>query len=106
MQTITVDNGLKFAAHTVAAQHLHAQFYFCKPYHAWQRGAIEQLNGLVRRTFPIKYALRQISSEVLEREAQQLNQMPRRVLGFRTPLEVFQDLQQRAPPPRAPTTTY
>ena len=34
VQTITVDNGLEFAAHTLAAQHLQAQFYFCKPYHS------------------------------------------------------------------------
>ena len=106
VQTITVDNGLEFAAHTIAAQHLQAQFYFCKPYHAWQRGTIEQLNGLVRRTFPKKYSLHQVSYQALEREAQQLNQMPRKVLGFRTPLEVFKDLQQRAPPmPIAPITT-
>ena len=48
VQTITVDNGLEFAAHTLAAEHLQAQFYFCKPYHSWQRGSIEQLNRLVK----------------------------------------------------------
>ena len=51
VQTITVDNGLEFANHTDAATALAVQFYFCKPYHSWQRGSIEQLNGLVRRTF-------------------------------------------------------
>ena len=35
VQTITVDNGLEFAAHTLAAKHLQAQFYFCKPYRSW-----------------------------------------------------------------------
>ena len=51
VHTITVDNGLEFAAHAYAAKFLKAQFYFCKPYHSWQREQIEHLNGLVRRTF-------------------------------------------------------
>ena len=104
VQTITVDNGLEFAEHTFAAEHLQTPFYFCKPYHSWQRGSIEQLNGLVRRTFPKKLAFTQLSCDDLMREAQQLNDRPRKILGFRTPFEVFQKILQRAPPPNPSNT--
>ena len=98
VHTITVDNGLEFAAHDYAAKFLNAQFYFCKPYHSWQRGQIEQLNGLVRRTFRKKQSFRHLTREEIAQEEQQLNQMPRKCLGFRTPQEVFDTIQAQAPP--------
>ena len=98
VHTITVDNGLEFSAHAYAAKFLKAQFYFCKPYHSWQRGQIEHLNGLVRRTFRKKQSFRYLTREAVALEEQQLNQMPRKCLGFRTPQEVFDTLQAQAPP--------
>ena len=98
VHTITVDNGLEFAAHAYAAKVLNAQFYFCKPYHSWQRGQIEHLNGLVRRTFRKKQSFRHLTRAEIAQEEQQLNQMPRKCLGFRTPQEVFDSIQAQAPP--------
>ena len=98
VHTITVDNGLEFAAHDYAAKILNAQFYFCKPYHSWQRGQIEQLNGLVRRTFRKKQSFHQLTRDEIAVEEQQLNLMPRKCLGFRTPQEVFDSFQAQAPP--------
>ncbi|MXZ55286.1 MAG: IS30 family transposase [Gammaproteobacteria bacterium] len=100
VRTITVDNGLEFAAHTYAANVLNAQFYFCKPYHSWQRGQIEQLNGLVRRTFPKKQSFHHLTQEEIAVEEQQLNHMPRKCLGFRTPQEGFDAIRAQAPPKR------
>ena len=98
VHTITVDNGLEFAAHAYAAKVLNAQFYFCKPYHSWQRGQIEHLNGLVRRTFRKKQSFRHLTRAEIAQEEQQLNQMPRKCLGFRTPQEIFDSIQAQAPP--------
>ncbi len=49
--TITSDNGKEFANHKNIAELLDIDFYFAKPYHSWQRGANENLNGLVRQYF-------------------------------------------------------
>ena len=98
VHTITVDNGVEFAAHAYAAKFLNAQFYFCKPYHSWQRGQIEHLNGLVRRTFRKQQSFHHLTREAVALEEQQLNQMPRKCLGFRTPQEVFDTLLAQAPP--------
>ena len=88
----------EFAAHAYAAKFLNAQFYFCKPYHSWQRGQIEHLNGLVRRTFRKQQSFHHLTREAVALEEQQLNQMPRKCLGFRTPKEVFDTLLAQAPP--------
>ena len=98
VRTITVDNGLEFAAHEYAAKVLDAQFYFCKPYHSWQRGQIEQLNGLIRRTFRKNQSFLTLKQEDLEREAQQLNHMPRKCLDYQTPQEVFDAIRAQGPP--------
>ena len=49
IQTITADNGKEFAKHEDIAQKLEINFYFCKPYHSWERGANENSNGLIRQ---------------------------------------------------------
>jgi len=54
IHTITSDNGKEFANHKAIAEELNIDFYFAKPYHSWQRGANENLNGLVRQYFPKK----------------------------------------------------
>ena len=49
IHTITADNGKEFAKHEEIAQKLEINFYFCKPYHSWERGANENTNGLIRQ---------------------------------------------------------
>jgi IS30 family transposase len=49
LKTITSDNGKEFANHREIAESLDIDFYFAKPYHSWERGANENLNGLVRQ---------------------------------------------------------
>ena len=52
IHTITSDNGKEFANHQNISDKLDLVFYFAKPCHIWQRGANENLNGLVRQYFP------------------------------------------------------
>lgn len=52
LRTITTDNGKEFANHEKIAEQLGIDFYFARPYHSWERGANENLNGLVRQYFP------------------------------------------------------
>ena len=57
IHTITSDNGKEFANHKEIAQQLNIDYFFTKPYHSWERGANENLNGLVRQYFPKKVTL-------------------------------------------------
>src|SRR5271169_914837 len=52
VHTITFDNGKEFAAHQDIAYALKAKIFFATPYHAWERGLNENINGLIRDFFP------------------------------------------------------
>ena len=68
---------------------LQTRFYFTQPYSAWQRGSIEHLNGLVRRVYPKGTDFDAVTQQDCNRLTRQLNQRPRRRLGFRTPEECY-----------------
>lgn len=52
IHTITSDNGKEFAEHQKISQDLKIKFYFAQPYHSWERGSNENLNGLIRQYIP------------------------------------------------------
>ncbi|MEI2422319.1 IS30 family transposase, partial [Arthrospira platensis SPKY2] len=52
VHTITYDNGLEFAGHRQVSEVLGGCGYFCQPYHSWEKGGVENFNGLVRQYFP------------------------------------------------------
>ncbi len=87
--SITSDHGKEFAEHEAIAQTLGISFYFAHPYSAWERGTNENTNGLLRQYFPKHVSFLDISEAQVERVMNQLNQRPRKTLGFRTPFEVF-----------------
>jgi transposase, IS30 family len=89
MQTITSDNGKEFANHSDIAASLDVDYYFAKPYHSWERGANENLNGLIRQYFPKKYNFELITEKDINRVIKILNNRPRKRFGFKTPNEVF-----------------
>lgn len=89
VKTITADNGKEFAFHKKIAQALGVNFFFAHPYHSWERGANENMNGLIRQ-----YHLKGTSFENLDRKNTQLtqsklNNRPRKKLNFLTPIEFF-----------------
>jgi transposase, IS30 family len=85
-----MDNGKEFTRHRIFGAALDAATFFAKPYHAWERGLNEHTNGLVRQYFPKQTDFAKVSKQDVERAEERLNNRPRRVLGYRTPLEVFQ----------------
>ena len=87
--TITSDNGKEFAYHEVIAKSLDTNFYFANPYHSWERGLNEHTNGLIRQYIPKKSEFENISKEEIVTIANKLNHRPRKVLGYKTPFEVF-----------------
>jgi IS30 family transposase len=96
VRTVTLDNGKEFAKHRGISQALQADVYFAHPYSSWERGTNENTNGLVRQYFPKKSKFNQITTEQLQQVVDKLNHRPRKVLGWRTPHEVFYNLKSIA----------
>ena len=89
VHTLTTDNGKEFAEHERIARTLDASFFFAHPYASWERGANENMNGLIRQFFPKKLRFNSITPQQVVFAMHRLNHRPRKCLGFRTPHEVF-----------------
>ena len=89
IKTITSDNGKEFANHKAIAEALDIDYYFAKPYHSWERGANENLNGLVRQYFPKKTNFDSITKQETEKVIHILNNRPRKRFEYKTPNEIF-----------------
>lgn len=91
--TITADNGKEFAQHEFIAKELKSQFFFAHPYRSWERGLNENTNGLIRQYFPKSTSFGMITDEQIQTVMTRLNNRPRKTLGFKTPNEVFLDIE-------------
>ena len=89
VHTITGDNGKEFAEHERIAQELCSDFFFAHPYAAWERGANENMNGLVRQYIPKNRELNFVTNDEIELIMTKLNHRPRKCLDFMSPFEVF-----------------
>ena len=92
VHTITFDNGREFCKHTEIAKALDCKTYFAKPYHCWERGLNENHNGLLRQYFPKQSPLDKVTQHEADLAVSALNNRPRKLLNYRTPWEVFNDL--------------
>jgi len=89
LHTITADNGKEFADHERIAQDLGIDFFFAHPYAAWERGANENMNGLIRQYIPKNRDLSSVTHNELKQIMFKLNHRPRKCLDFKSPFEVF-----------------
>lgn len=89
LKTITSDNGKEFAQHQVVANELEVNYYFARPYHSWERGANENMNGLIRQYFPKGMRFENVTDEQVKYVEDKLNNRPRKKYGFQSPKEVF-----------------
>lgn len=88
-QTITFDNGPENSDWQTMETLLGLQCFFAHPYHSWERGANENVNGLVRDYFPKKTDFTRIPDAEIGAAEYALNTRPRKRLGWQTPLEVW-----------------
>lgn len=88
-KTITNDNGVEFQRDELLQQKMKIPIYFCDPQSPWQRGSIENANGLIRQYVPKGSDIAGYKPVLGNAVEEALNFRPRRSLGYRTPHEVF-----------------
>lgn len=91
VKTLTWDQGSEMAAHAAFTLATTVAVYFAHPHSPWERGTNENTNGLLREYFPKGTDITD-DQTYLDMVAIELNNRPRRILGYRTPAEVFTDL--------------
>jgi IS30 family transposase len=90
-KSLTWDRGTEMHAHKQFTMATDIQVFFCDPQSPWQRGSNENTNGLLRQYMPKGISLAGYSQTQLNAIARQLNQRPRKTLGFHTPAEMFSE---------------
>jgi IS30 family transposase len=86
--TLTLDNGTENVLHQEISRVNGIQCYFCHPYSAWERGSVENIQGLVRWYLPKGTDFSKITEEQITWIESRINHRPKKCLGFKTPLEV------------------
>jgi IS30 family transposase len=96
-RSITYDNGAENYEHETLNDDFGLHSYFCEPYHSWEKGTIENTNGLIRRFIPKSTRFDSLPFDTIVRLENWLNDRPRKILNYWTPREVFQSLVALAP---------
>lgn len=89
VKSITTDNGTEFACHEMIGKSLGVTIYFADPYASWQKGAIENANGLIRQYVPKTETFGHVSHQQITKYSKRINMRPRKKLEFKTPHECF-----------------
>ena len=97
MESLLLDNGIEFSKieemmrSSKDKEKKRFQIYFTHPYASYERGCNENKNRLIRRYFKKGKQVEDLSDEDILNIARKINNMPRKALGYRTPLEVFEN---------------
>lgn len=92
--SLTLDNDICFKKHEELSRVLSAPIYFCRPYHAWEKGGVENANKLIRQYVPKGSDISRYSEEYIREAQDKLNNRPRKCLNYKTPLEVMTENSQ------------
>jgi len=94
-KSITFDRGTEGADHWKLRLEYGIDTFHCDPYCSWQKGGVENGNGLIRRYLPRDTDMQRISQEDINVIQNRLNNRPRKSLGYRTPKQVYDEEVQK-----------
>jgi len=94
VKTITHDNGSENVLHIEIRDTYEIGTYFCDPYCSWQKGLVEEINGLIRQYLPRHINMNQISQNQIYEIQEKLNNRPRKSLNYKTPNQIYASLIQ------------
>ncbi len=91
-KSITTDNGSEFLQYEALRQSIYGgirfEIYYCHSYAAWEKGTNENHNRMIRRWFPKGTDFKEISEKDIARVVTWMNNYPRKVLGWKSPIEM------------------
>lgn len=88
-KSFTLDNGMENFKHAEIKNNYQIETYFCDPFKAWQKGGVENINGLLRQYISKGADMTKIDQNYLKEVQEKLNNRPRKSLGYLTPNEVL-----------------
>lgn len=91
-RTVTADNGSENTNHKALTTLTKMLVFFCHPYHSWERGTVENTNGIIRRYIPKGVSIDTLSDEYIAALEYKLNTTPRKCLQYLTPYEMMHKL--------------
>jgi len=89
-KSITADNGSEFARLS-ELKSFGVSVYYAHPYSSWERPQNERHNRIFRRFIPKGVSIEHYSAEQIMSFADEMNALPRKQLGYRTPEELFEE---------------
>lgn len=98
-KTLTCDQGKEISENRKLSEKTGVAVFFADPHSPWQRGSNENTKGLLRQHLPKGTELAKFTQDDLNAIAWQMNNRPRKVHGFRTPLQVYNEMLQLAQMP-------
>lgn len=93
--TMTTDNDLLFEHHKRLERILGIRIFFCHPYHSWEKGSIENVNGVIRLDIPKSSDISKYSKRFIRNVEERLNRRSMEVLDHWTPQEMLDRYRKR-----------
>lgn len=99
MKSLTLDNDILFKMHKTLAELLKVKIYFCHPYHSWEKGGVENLNGFIRRYIPKGSDLSRYNKKEIKLIEERCNARFLKCLNYFTPAEMLARYRQNKKQP-------
>ncbi|MCI8347038.1 MAG: IS30 family transposase [Bacilli bacterium] len=90
-KSITTDNGTEFSDFLSIIKDTKTKIYFCHPYCSGEKGTNEKHNSMIRYFIPKKTLIENYSTDDINKIANWMNNYPRKILNYKTPLEALQE---------------
>ena len=96
-RTITCDNGTEFSDINGLEKGHRTKVFYCHPYCSYEKGSNETANKLIRRHLPKRSNFDTLTNDRVRQIEEWINTYPRKILGFRTARELYDEEVRKLP---------